>query len=266
MNMKRIILPFLLCPLLVWAAPQWLRATDISFLSTSINEGLALASAKNKKLFVRFTASWCLPCQWMDQNTFQDPRLSDDLNTGFISLALDVDSYTGFREKETYGITTLPTLLIFSSSGEVLLRLERTVSAQELQKLLRHLPEDIPAQANTMTDLAPTPGTTHLSKSRLVPIEAPSEKSIPQSAPNGARTYGVEVALFSRYERAVPYVTQLERQLTDRVSIIVNDKDYDRPVYRIVVGRFSSSRQADQLLAKLSNIGLEGRVKDLSEL
>lgn len=264
--MKRIVLPILLCPLLTWATPQPPRTADIAYLSTTIDEALALASAKNKKLFVRFTADWCLPCQWMEQNTFPDPQLSKDLSDGFITLILDVDSYTGFREKEAYSITTLPTLLVLNGSGDVLLRLERTIGALELRELLHQLPDGNGSPANAPVGLSPSQGTTHLSKSRLIPTQNSTSVTPAPASQLSARIYGVEIALFSQYERAIPYVTKLERQLADQVSIIVNDQDYERTIYHIVVGRVSSSREANQLQSRLANVGLKGQIKDLSEL
>lgn len=263
MTMKRIILPFLLCTLFTWSTAPPLHANGISFLQTSIDEGLALASAKNQKVFVHFTANWCLPCQWMEENTFQDHQLSKTLSQDYVALQLDVDDYLGFREKETYAIAALPTMLVLNTSGEILLRLERTVSAPELRRLLAELPEKGTPRPDALG--APTPGMTHLSKSPLRPVVA-STSSTPPRQPTAHRTYGVEVALFSHYERAVPYVTQLERRLTDPVSIIVNDQDYERTVYRIVVGRYTDPDQADQLQSKLAQVGLKGQVKDLSEL
>lgn len=258
-------MPFLLYFLFAWGIPRSLAATDIPFLHTSIDEGLALASAKNKRVFVHFTASWCLPCQWMEENTFQDTELSSYLRENFIALQLDVDSYTGFREKEAYTVTSLPTLLVLDASGGVLLRLERTVEAAELRQLLHQLPNTTTSHGRTLSSLTPTPGTTHLSKSQLLPVAA--GHSEPSPSPHQPKhTYGVEVALFSHYEGAIPYVSRLERELTDPVTIIVNDRDYDRTVYRIVVGRFSSAREASQLQARLSSVGLNGEIKDLSEL
>ena len=291
-----------------FVVPMAGHCAGIPFFTASIEEGKAMAMQEDKLLFVHFTASWCMPCQWLERNTFQDYNLTRFVRQNVVSIQLDVDDYQGFQEKEAYQITQLPSFLIFNSSGQLLERVEKTLSANELLALLRRYQgAGYHASAGV-----PSSGFDHLNKPSLSParkmptatasgaeeytaslvntpppsesiqdykpprLHAPPAKNSGQGAPasSNSRTnepagntyYGVQVAIFSNYNNAVPFVTRLEGRISERVDIFVNDEDYYKPIYKVVVGKYRDQNQANAELQKLKQQGYRCQVLDLSKL
>lgn len=291
-----------------FVVPMAGNCAGIPFFTASIEEGKAMAVQEDKLLFVHFTASWCMPCQWLEHNTFQDYNLTRYVRQNVVSIQLDVDDYQGFQEKEAYQITQLPSFLIFNSSGQLLERVEKTLSANELLTLLRkYQGAGYHASAGV-----PSSGFDHLNKPSLSParkmptatasgaekytaslgntpppsesiqdyqpprLQASPAKTPAQGSPasSNSRTnepagdtyYGVQVAIFSSYNNAVPFVTRLEGRISERVDIFVNDEDYYKPIYKVVVGKYLDQNQAKTESQKLEQQGYRCQVLDLSKL
>jgi len=306
--MKRILLPVVMLLTSFFVVPMAGICAGIPFFTASIEEGKAMAMQEDKLLFVHFTASWCMPCQWLERNTFQDYNLTRFVRQNVVSIQLDVDDYQGFQEKEAYQIKQLPSFLIFNSSGQLLQRVEQTMSANDLLTLLRKY-QGAGYHASTGV---PSSGFDHLNKPSLSPASRmptatasgtekytaslghtpppsepirdyqptrlqspPSRATTPETSakPNSRDTeaagktyYGVQVAIFSNYNNAVPFVTQLEGRITERVDIFVNDEDYYKPIYKVVVGKYLNENQANAELQKLKQQGYRCEVLDLSKL
>jgi len=306
--MKRILLPAVMLLTSLLILPNAGTCAGIPFFTASIEEGKAMAMQEDKLLFVHFTASWCMPCQWLEHNTFQDYNLTRFVRQNVVSIQLDVDEYQGFQEKEAYQITQLPSFLIFNSSGQLLERVEKTMSANDLLTLLRKY-QGAALQASTG---APGSGFDHLNKpglspSRKLPTASanssdkytasihstpPPSESIAdhqptrlhtppanasrrddtpaskpaEETPSGKTYYGVQIAIFSNYNNAVPFVTRLEGRISERVDIFVNDEDYYKPIYKVVVGKYLSENQAIAQSQKLKQQGHRCQVLDLSKL
>lgn len=80
---------------------------------------------------IRFTASWCMPCKAV-------APIFDKLQTDFGSranfLVVDVDKSPDLAKK--YDVTSVPTILFVSKSGEILSRLVGVKTKNEYEKLL----------------------------------------------------------------------------------------------------------------------------------
>lgn len=277
--------------------PNRAKGEGIPFYRTTVSEGMKMANQENKLLFVTFTASWCMPCQWMDEHTFQDFNLTRYAQANFVSIRLDVDEMTGFQEKETYGINTLPSFLVFNASGQLILRIEKTVSAQQLLHLLQEVNTEANRYGGTASGLSGTPSSSmaHLEKKPLItspvrntdtstneptppqaqaisrnnwnmPPTTPSVSQVVTKREGRGNRYGVHVALFSNYDNAIPFVTRLESRIQEKVDIIVNNQDYQKTIYRVVVGQFQYPAEAKKLREELLRKGYEAEIKELSTL
>ena len=56
------------------------------------DNGLSMAQAEDKHLFVNFTTKWCGYCRIMNKTTFIDSEIVGMLDKGFISVKVDGDS------------------------------------------------------------------------------------------------------------------------------------------------------------------------------
>ena len=82
----------------------------------------AEARSSNRPLVAHFHASWCGPCKKMEREVLHYGQALQLLGTGFVAVKVDFDKYQEVAQK--YGVKNLPTDLIISPAGKVLVRSE----------------------------------------------------------------------------------------------------------------------------------------------
>jgi thioredoxin-related protein len=127
--------------LLIFFSPLILFAQSDSFYKgIKWADGLSWEQVKQKAkeegkyIFVEAYATWCGPCKLMDKNVYPDEKVGACINQKFISIKLQIDTsnhddenakwmYADASElRRKYDITAFPTLLFFSSEGQLLHR------------------------------------------------------------------------------------------------------------------------------------------------
>lgn len=131
---KRCFFILLLFPLLLQANPSF---DQVHFLSGRLSDIQRKAATDGKLYVVYFTAGWCMPCQWMEKNTFTDRQLSSYMNSYYLPYKVDIDDVDGYNYKQQYEIVLLPSFLIFNSKGELLDRFEESLSASKMLLILQ---------------------------------------------------------------------------------------------------------------------------------
>jgi thioredoxin-like negative regulator of GroEL len=71
------------------------------------------AKKQGKLLVADFTASWCGPCQKMDETTWVDPKVEEWINKYAIAVQVDVDEQPAISE--AFSISAMPTVLVFNA-------------------------------------------------------------------------------------------------------------------------------------------------------
>ena len=136
--------------LLTVAALVLASATAGLAAEVSLSTARLKAAREGKVLLVDFWASYCLPCRMMDETTFADPHVLSYLREHYVSIKIDVENFDGLAIQQQYGVQALPTMLIFSSTGEEVDRIDGPLTAAEMLVRLRQ--NDRPAHRT------PTPG------------------------------------------------------------------------------------------------------------
>lgn len=111
------------------------------------NYSAALLEAQKKSthLYVHFTASWCMPCIWMAENTYQNNQVLNQLND-LVPVSIDIESPEGKALQKKFQIEILPTLLIVEAQHEKIIdKKEKSLSAVELQKWLSEVQPTLPS-------------------------------------------------------------------------------------------------------------------------
>ncbi len=153
--MKHRLLNLLLCMTFIGSL-QAAAPTAVRFFSVSLPTAKAQAAENGKLIFVDFTASWCMPCQWMDETTFNDPVLADYIGDNYIALKIDIEDFDGIAYKQQYDITLLPTMLIFNSKGELLEKVEESLASSTLlEKLQLHKNDAANVMAGSASSYSP---------------------------------------------------------------------------------------------------------------
>ena len=89
-----------------------------------IDHSLALAKQQNKPLMIDFMATWCPPCQKMEDSTFSHPGVIQKA-ASFITVRIDVDKQGEVADRYNcnagkYGGIGIPNVLFLDKEGKEL--------------------------------------------------------------------------------------------------------------------------------------------------
>jgi len=87
---------------------NWEKSWDSAF---------SRAKTEGKPVLVSFEAEWCVWCKKLDSTTYHDTDVVSLIAGSLVPLTLDVDG-SGDALSDRYGVESLPTVLVFSPSGE----------------------------------------------------------------------------------------------------------------------------------------------------
>jgi len=212
-------------------------ASSIDFTSEAFELAKQRATEEGKLFFVDFYANWCTPCKWMESTTFKDKEVVSTLNKNYVSIKVDIDTKEGFSIKEKYQISVLPTLLIFNSDGELVERVQETLSRSKLMNVLTfHIQKDAKVVQNHYFNQSPNKSTN---------IQAPKEDKYNEyrSSVNKKSTYRIQVGDYNNYEAALKKVTEIREEFLEEI-IVLNDYRDGAVWYRVLMGNFGSESEA----------------------
>ncbi len=245
----------------------------IHFLSMRLQEAREQALHQNKPLVAHFTASWCMPCQWMEKNTFTDYALASFINKEFVAVKIDVDEQSGLQDKEAFQVNYLPTLLVFDAAGELVGRFQESMGPDRMLQVLFRYTSSLkkvqrPAGSGPAT---PAALTSHLNKPALIPektsaqlASAPSNTEAPIPSPvKTQRYYGVQTGAFSNYDNANRSRLEMEKKYQLPSRVLEDIQPLQPTFFKVIVGYFRSLEEANQFLAQLQQEGQKGYVREL---
>lgn len=101
------------------------------------DEGVAMAKAEKKKIFLYFHADWCGYCHKMDASTFKDAGVIDYLNDNYITIKVDSDKETKIASK--YSVRGLPTSWFLKANSDKLSSMPGYIDAKRLLTILKYV-------------------------------------------------------------------------------------------------------------------------------
>jgi thiol:disulfide interchange protein DsbD len=100
---------------------------------SNYDEGMALAQSTESLVLLEFHADWCGRCRDFEQETWSDPAVIEMVNDEFICIKIDVDLNSTLRNQ--YHVTSLPTVIVLTSSGDEIDRIGYVTSSEFLDFL-----------------------------------------------------------------------------------------------------------------------------------
>jgi thioredoxin-related protein len=143
--MKTVFRLFFFIVLFYSSAPQ---AADASW--NKLDEGMSKASKEGKFVLVDFYTTWCHWCKVMDEKTFQDIRVAQELKEHFIKVRLNAEDrsesvtyqdkkYTNVEFTQAFEVTGYPSLAFLDSKGKVITLIPGYVPADEFIQILHYI-------------------------------------------------------------------------------------------------------------------------------
>lgn len=286
----------ILCMPLMGAAAQ--PPVAVQFFKLPLVEAKKRAAETRKPLLVHFSATWCMPCQWMEKNTFTDLPLADYINANYIPVKIDVDELQGYNDKEANNVNFLPTILIFSASGNLIGRYEESLPADRLLELVKKFnvaenrivgrPVGAPGSSTSSMDHLNKPALTPSGRTAApksypatrteqlgsIPTRPYSSMETSNIDDSGAtpvtnayatRKMAIQVGVYSNYENVIRQVQALEKKINKGVNIVTLSEN-NKTVYKVVIGPFDSAVSAQPYIDLLRKEGIQGIVKDWQTL
>ncbi len=106
----------------------------------SYEEGMINAKKNEKKIFLHFWAPWCGYCVKMKNKTFNNPLVSDYLNTNFISIKINTDKEKKMALK--YYVKGLPDSWFLTQKGEKIGNLPGYIPPEKFLPMLKYILTD----------------------------------------------------------------------------------------------------------------------------
>ncbi len=242
------------------------------FQLSNLDKGIQEAQSAGKLLIIHFSAAWCMPSQWMNEEILQDAAVQQILEHQYVAITIDVDAVEGFQAKEDYQIVDLPTLLILNHQAEVVEKITGIQSPEKLLYQLKKLQPLASSLSKKIVEQASPPSTmmdfSHLEKPALIPEEKkqPTAKVLKTNEDNSPnflarpkQLFGVEIAELASYSSVVQYVKRLERKLPEKIYIRLHYQG-DRKTYKVIVGKYQGRKKAFDLRLKLQRQAIYGIV------
>ncbi|MFK7809069.1 MAG: thioredoxin family protein [Saprospiraceae bacterium] len=261
--------------------------TKVDFFRGNLNVAKDRAATEGKLYFIDFTASWCMPCRWMDETTFNDPALAQYVKNNYIAVKVDIDDFDGFALKQIHNIKMLPSILVFNSQGKEVARYEESLSATRMMQILKTHNTAANRKKTKIAAPAPPKPSAPISRPPLGSTKPSTPKppvvSAPQPAPTQAvkpviagdglyrfsvqrqpsEGYSIQIGAFAEYGNVLTEAARLEK-LFSKPIIVHIAKLGDRTVYKVLIGQFDDRANAIEFLGTVKSKGIEAIIKDLS--
>lgn len=260
------------------------QANSIHFETASVLEVQERAAKDGKLYYLYFSAQWCAPCQWMEENTFRDQALSAYSNRHYLAVKLDIDNKEAAYYQDKFNVTSIPTVLIFSAGGDLLDQQKGSLEASEFLALLQqynttqHQQSSV-QQADVAVLTAPQP-TFGISKPALVTRESQIQQEATLQAPvpvmaavapqrgqpgvfipkSGEDYYYVAVDETTDYSTAIQLVKDYEAKVNDKVQLFTH-KVGTGLVYEVAIGQFFDKSKAYSFLNYINRKDISGSIK-----
>jgi thioredoxin-related protein len=262
-------------------------SSNIDFFEGQLADLQRQASEYGKMSMVYFYASWCMPCQWMEKNTYQDRGLADYLNQYYFPIRVNIDAPEGLQEKKKYQVTLLPTILIFDHEGNLVARYEESMDSDKLLNLLKknnQITTPSPIKVSKVhSPVLQAPRPKNIYYPPLIPeqtfatptnkpvseiIEAPLANTDSYSTsyayhkPSIDAYFSVQVGAFSNKHNAETEMKLMKAKIGEELHLLT-EQVQNRTIYKIIAGKFQKQNEAILCMQRIKRQKIFGFVKKI---
>jgi thiol-disulfide isomerase/thioredoxin len=229
----------------------------IKFEKGAIEKAQKEAVHEDKLIFLDFYASWCTPCKWMEETTFNDTEVKKLIGEKYIAIKVNIDEFDGFDVKNKYDVQFLPTILVFDKNGKVIERVEETLSPSKMKLMLNRLASGniapVTHKVNTSPKEALKKKNSNSDQSTFRHSDYTAYNASPgETTSRDKSVYRVQVGVYSDIEGAFKRSNEIKETFLDEVSILQDEKQ-DKVIYRVCLGQFKSIDEARSFKLMLQN-------------
>lgn len=98
---------------------------------------LTVARRERKLLLVEFYADWNHRSRWMSERVLGDSTIRALVECHFVAVQVPTQTNEGAELARLYQVTGYPAILIFSSAGDVLDKIDTTLDAEDFEQRIR---------------------------------------------------------------------------------------------------------------------------------
>jgi|GEM_PF-4690848 len=255
-------------------------SSKVDFIEGSLGLAIQKAGNEGKLLFVEFGAKWCMPCRFMEQNTFKD----SDVATDTALSPYEIESQLHEAQKSRVNISPYEPTKIETSSN-----LDTQMSGVEREEKDQH-PNTEPVVENRfdetpiLEELIPEESAIHNSSIQTSDEElwADEEYEMADSEPEHkislARRneikletaepeitfYTVIVGNFANNRSMKDYVKATSAIFIEDTHIFENNHE-GYTTYEVCLGAFASETSANLFIEKLSLLNISGHIKSVKQ-
>lgn len=268
----------------IFIMPLTIFANKINFSTASVLEIQQHAAQEGKLYFLYFSANWCAPCKWMDENTFNNQTLAEYSNNEYLAVQLDIDNKEAAYYQDKYSVTSIPSILIFSARGDLLQEIGGSIEAKDLLAVLKqhnHVGNKRSAHHKEEVVLESPKPIFKMEKPALVTEESKQQMHEVLSAPmpqiaavetaspsrtnvfipkSGEDFYYMSVQQTTDYATAIDLVKELEAKFNNKVQVFTH-KEGGQLLYEIAIGQFFSKSKAHSFLNYMNRNDISGSIK-----
>lgn len=106
-------------------------SAQVNFEKRPLAELYPLLEGNKRLVFVDLYASWCPPCKMMERDVFSREDVGEFMAKNFVSAKYNVDEKIGGELSRQYGVSSIPTYLIFNKDGQMVGRITGAMSYKE---------------------------------------------------------------------------------------------------------------------------------------
>jgi len=243
-----------------------------------ISQAREISKITGKKIFVRFSAAWCAPCQSFEQNLANDSLMNEWLNESFVVLNSDIDTKSGEMLRLEFNIQSLPSFLILDQDGNEINRRSKSMGLQEMKRYLSAYSTNYKPNSSFQTgrtgstapktDEVLKPSNTNPTNSDVVnsPLSSPVSFWQVQVKKVAMSGFGVQLGVYSSHDKAMIELNRLNALLVEQTLCLYAKSTGPIVQYRILAGPFESQNEAKNASGSIKLSGIESVVKDLTSL